>query len=203
MATWTPTEDLVEALGKARMLGRWQSGSPEWHAARATGIGGSDIGAIIGVNPFKTSDDLLAEKLGLSEPIEPNMAMKLGTYLEGGIRRLWHDENRDWLDVYSTGTWQSLENERWLANPDGLIQWHDGQLGVLEIKYTGRKWSELPLYYEAQLLWYLHVLGLTKGILVQIQGHNLTEWNVELTPEKQERIVRLVEAFMVRLDRKR
>jgi hypothetical protein len=130
------------------------------------------------------------------------MAMKLGTYLESGIRKLWHDENRAWLDVYSTGTWASTTNERWLANPDGLIQWHDGSLGILEIKYTSRKWTELPVYYEAQLLWYLHVLGLTKGILVQVQGHNLTEWNVELTEEKAERLVRLVEAFMVRLDRK-
>jgi len=46
-------------------------------------------------------------------------------------------------------------------------------------------------------------LGVTKRFVVQVQSHNVTEWHVELTPEKQERIVRLVEAFMVRLDRKR
>jgi putative phage-type endonuclease len=201
--TWIATEQLVEDLGKAIMLGRWRSGTPEWHEARNAGIGGSDIGAIIGVNPYKTFEDVLNDKLGTGQEVVPNMAMKMGTYLESGIRRLWHDENREWLDVYDTGTWQSTTNARWIANPDGLIQWHDGKLGILEIKYTARKWDTLPLYYEAQVLWYLNVLGLTKGILVQANGHNLTEWDVELTEDKQKRIVEAVEAFTSVLDRRK
>ncbi len=45
--------DAIEALGKAMFIGSFGSGSPEWHAARA-GIGGSDVGVIMGKSQYKS-----------------------------------------------------------------------------------------------------------------------------------------------------
>ena len=126
----------IEALGFGKYLGTFEPNSPEWHEARK-GIGGSDIGALMGKSPFKSPFQLWAEKTGqLSDEIEPSMPMKLGTAFEPAIRQLFQEENKDWLTVHETGTWQSKENSLLKANPDGIIEWKDGELGVLEIKFT-------------------------------------------------------------------
>lgn len=194
MATWIPIEDEVAALGVATMLGRWRSGTPEWHEARK-GIGGSEVGAICGVNPYKSPAMVLAAKLGHEEPMVPNLAMKLGTHFEAPIRRLWKEENAAFLECYDTGTWQHIAQPTWKANPDGLIRWNDGTLGVLEIKYTARKWTSVPDYYRYQVLWYMNVLGLRRAILVQCVGHTIAEWTIDYDENKLQEITTKVLAF--------
>lgn len=169
----------IEALGFAKFLGKYENQSPEWHAARA-GIGGSDIAAILGKSPWKSAFTLWGEKLGsLATDEEPSMAMKLGTKFEQPIRELWEEINSDWLKVHETGTWQSNANALWKANPDGIIEWEDGQLGVLEIKFTRQYWDELPEHYALQVQWYMHVLGLRKAIVVAVAGGDLKEFKVD------------------------
>lgn len=200
MATWIPTEELIEATGRAKMLGRWRAGTENWLLARARGITGTDVGAIVGANPWKTADDLLAEKLNpLGSQIEPTLPMQFGSAFEDGILKVWKDQNVAWLDAFKTGTWQSCENPTHIANPDALIQWHNGDLGVLEIKYTARKWDKLPEYYRLQVLWYLHVLGLRKGLLVQVYGHTLTEWPIHYDTEAMKPVLEAVKRFQNRL----
>ena len=48
-------------------------------------LGGSDLAAICGVNPYCTSYDLWLEKTGQLDEQKENTAMTLGTYLESGI----------------------------------------------------------------------------------------------------------------------
>jgi predicted phage-related endonuclease len=170
-------EKRVEDLAKAMCIGYFESGSPEWHVARA-GIGGSDIGTICGVNRYQTRADLLKTR---QEPagdvLVPNLAMRLGTAFEAPIRRLWTEDNSQWLHVVETGTWQSLENPFWKANPDGLIRWNDGEIGILEIKNSmAREMSPSWLY---QVNWYLMVLGLRRAVLVQCQGNKFVEYSIE------------------------
>ena len=167
----------VEALGKAMIIGHYESGSPEWLEARS-GIGGSDIGTICGVNRYQTREQLLESRLSGSEAvIEPNLAMRLGTAFEPAIRRLWLEDNSQWLSVIETGPWESLENPYWKANPDGLIRWNDGEIGILEIKN-----SQAPALSDAwlyQVNWYLMVLGLRRAILVQCKGNKFVEYSIE------------------------
>jgi predicted phage-related endonuclease len=40
----------------------------EWLAARRLGIGGSDIGALLGASPWSTPLDVWADKTGQAEP---------------------------------------------------------------------------------------------------------------------------------------
>ena len=170
-------ETRVEALGKAMLIGTYESGSPEWHEARA-GIGGSDIGTICGVNRYQTRTELLQSRQnGTQSLIEPNLAMRLGTAFEPAIRRLWLEDNYDWLTVVETGTWQSQENPYWKSNPDGLIRWNDGEIGILEIKN-----SQAPTMSDAwlyQVNWYLMVLGLRRAVLVQCKGNKFIEFSIE------------------------
>jgi putative phage-type endonuclease len=193
----------IEALGFGKYLGTFEPNSPEWHEARE-GIGGSDIGALMGKSPWKSPFQLWAEKTGqLSEDIEPSMPMKLGTAFEPAIRQLFQEENKDWLTVHETGTWQSKENSLLKANPDGIIEWKDGQLGVLEIKFTRQYWDDLPDHYNLQVQHYLQVLGLKRGLVVAVAGGDWKEFEVVLDDSLVEDMKTAVRAFYDFVDAKR
>ena len=185
----------IEALGFARYLGTFEPNSPEWHNARK-GIGGSDVASVMDKNPYKSAFQLWAEKTGqISDDIEPSMPMKLGTAFEPTIRALFAKENEAWLTVHETGTWQSIENPKLVANVDGIIEWHNGKLGVLEIKFTRQYWDELPEHYNLQVQHYLQVLGLERGMVVAVAGGDWKEFEVVRDESLVEEMKTRVRAF--------
>jgi putative phage-type endonuclease len=167
----------IEALGKAKFIGAFDAGSPEWHNARS-GIGGSDVGVILGYSQYKSPYTLWAEKSNLIDSTSSTIPMRLGSALEPAIFDFFAAENKDWLKVYQTGTWQSNEHEWAKANPDGIIEWADGTLGVLEIKHSAVYVSEIPESWRLQVLWYLWVLGLKRGVVCAVIGGRYTEFEV-------------------------
>jgi putative phage-type endonuclease len=168
----------IEALGFAKYLGTFEPGSAEWHNARK-GIGGSDIASVMDKNPWKSCYTLYCEKTGLIDSdIEPSMPMKLGTAFEPVIRQLFQEANSDWLTVHETGTWASVEDPRSVANVDGIIEWKNGKLSVLEIKFTRQYWDELPEHYNLQVQHYLSVLGLDSAMVVAVAGGDWKEFEV-------------------------
>lgn len=186
----------IESAGLALLVGYYENNSPEWHAERAGCIGGSDIAAIMGKSPWKSYYTLWAEKTGLiDDSIEPTMAMKMGTAFEPVIRKLWAENNAEWLAVSETGTWASVEHPTWKANPDGLIRWKDGELGILEIKHTSQWWENLPEMYELQVQWYLHLLGLTRGVVVAVAGGYWREFTVEYDQSLMQEVQAAVALF--------
>jgi len=57
-------------------------GSPEFHVERMKGLGASDVGAVLGVNPWRSAVDVWLEKTGRKPPFEGNAATYWGTKLE-------------------------------------------------------------------------------------------------------------------------
>ncbi len=53
-----------------------------FHAERLSGLGGSDIGAILGLNPWRTPYQVWAEKTGAAEPFTGNLQTRFGSYAE-------------------------------------------------------------------------------------------------------------------------
>jgi putative phage-type endonuclease len=178
----------------AILTGYYEPDSPEWHEARK-GISGSDIGAILGVSPFKSTYTLWAEKRGLvSDHIEPSIPMRMGTLFEPAIRQLFSEQHPS-FEVMETGTWSSHINPTWKANPDGLIRYMDGDLGILEIKHTSQYWSELPRTYFEQVHWYLDVLALPFAIVAAVTGGRYTEFTVEYDKAHAEGVRERVAGF--------
>ena len=143
----------IEKLGAAKLIGSHPSGSAAWMEQRQESIGGSDIAPILNLSPFKSCLTLWYEKAGALEQPEATMRMKLGNYLEEGIIRAYADENPNLTIYYADWTFASTENESFHANPDAVIEDKLGNLSILEIKHTGRYWTELPEYYRYQVLW--------------------------------------------------
>jgi putative phage-type endonuclease len=190
----------IEALGFAKYLGTFEPGTPEWHKARQ-GLGGSDIASVMDMNPWKSAFTLYAEKTGLIDGnIEPSLPMQLGTAFEPVIRDLFVKNNSEWLKVHETGTWASIEEPRSVANPDGIIQWDDGSLGVLEIKFSRMYWDKLPEHYNLQVQHYLSVLGLKRGVVVAVAGGDWKEFDVVRDDSLIQTMKSRLEAFYGFLD---
>jgi putative phage-type endonuclease len=190
----------IEALGFAKYLGTFEPGTPEWHKARQ-GLGGSDIASVMDMNPWKSAFTLYAEKTGLIDGnIEPSLPMQMGTAFEPVIRDLFVKNNSEWLKVHQTGTWASIEEPRSVANPDGIIEWDDGSLGVLEIKFSRMYWDKLPEHYNLQVQHYLSVLGLKRGVVVAVAGGDWKEFDVVRDDSLVQAMKSRVEAFYGFLD---
>lgn len=54
----------------------------EWLQLRSKGIGSSEVGTLVGVNPYETPYQLWRRKKGLDAPKAETFAMKAGHYLE-------------------------------------------------------------------------------------------------------------------------
>lgn len=184
----------IENLGLAKYLGTFKSGTQEWHNARA-GIGGSDIGAILGYSQYKSAFTLWAEKIGRIDGVTSTIPMRLGTALEPAIRDFFATENKDWLKIHETGTWQSTKYDWAKANPDAIIEWDNGELGVLEIKHSATYVSEIPKSWELQVQWYLTILGLKRGIVCAVIGGRYTEFSVSVDDSLSNDLITRVVAF--------
>lgn len=170
----------------AEYLGTFPSGSPEWHALRATGLGGSEIAAVLGLSPFESRFSLWHRKRGEAAPQPENDEMRAGKYFEAGIAAWFRDTHPDYR-VRRVGTYRSKARPWQIANPDRIITGPDRGREVLEIKNlrTADGWGEpgtdeVPVYYRAQVLWYLDVLGLDRGrFAIAVGGQDLREYVVD------------------------
>src|SRR5437763_1146164 len=64
----------------------------DWLRARRAGLGGSEISALAGLNPWMSAFDLWLLKCGLAEPQPQTPIMKVGLKLEPAIAELYSEE---------------------------------------------------------------------------------------------------------------
>lgn len=186
---------LPEQLGTASFIGTFANGSPEWHAVRAKGIGGSEVSTICGLNKWESAFTLWAKKTGqISDNLKQSEPMFWGSKLESVIMDEFITRNPD-LEVWEdAGTWRSSKpNEEWChANPDGIFKDADGDFGIIEIKTAAYAddWNlpaenvrgsaeDVPVYYRTQVQWYLRIFGFKKAIVVALfSGNKYREFEV-------------------------
>ena len=188
----------IVKLEKAALLGYFEHDSVEWHEARK-GVAGSLISCLMGHNPWRSAYTAFHEYQGNLDRVSegPSLAMRLGNFFEQTIKDFWVKENSEWVkEIHNTGTWQSIANPNFKANPDGFIEWVDGSVTLIEIKFTRNPMNELPLHYYDQVQWYLHVLGLKKGLLVALANGELVEHEVEYDAEYCELLEKTADDFL-------
>ena len=135
----------------------------DWILERRYGIGASDAGTIIGVNPWKSNVDLWLEKTGQREPedISGKPYVQYGHDAEPHIRALFALDHPE-LQVLYESPYKIIQNDdhSWiLGTPDGELIDSEGNHGGLEIKTTeimhGGQWHEwdgrIPDQYYAQV----------------------------------------------------
>lgn len=132
----------------------------KWLEWRKGGIGGSDIGAIVGVNRYKTAFDVWADKLGMAVDRQ-NAAMRKGSVLEGMVAQMYSEDTG--LALVEPDT---VEMGIFRATGDRVCS--DAPKRGWEIKSTTMRgvssWGEpgtddVPATYLMQCLWYAGLYG--------------------------------------------
>ena len=153
-------------MGAYKLLGKAKD-RQEWLRWRQRGIGGSDAGAILGINTHKRAEQVFEEKLD-PQPIErSNDAMRFGTVFEPYVMELLSEHYPE-AQLAAGDPWGTIQSEErpWqLANIDGLLLQDRQPAGVgLEIKTCSASMHRLwrvgvPAAYFAQVQHYMSVLG--------------------------------------------
>ena len=105
----------------------------DWHKLREKRIGGSDIGAILGVNPYKSIIDVYIDKTE-GATFKGNAATHWGHMLEGTVIKEFANRHSE-LIVYEAP--YSIVDNFFIANLDSVLKDKEtGNYGVLEIKTT-------------------------------------------------------------------
>lgn len=141
----------------------------EWLENRLKGIGGSEISAVIGQNPYMDNQTLWKIKTGRiqQEDISEKPYVKYGTKAEEYMRELFKLDFPQFCVEYVDNN--SFTNPKYpfaQASLDGWMFDQVGRLGVLEIKTTEiinpmqrAKWrSRIPDNYFCQCIFYMAVM---------------------------------------------
>lgn len=145
----------------------------EWLAERRKGLGGSDAGAVCGMNRYRSALDVYCDKLSLIPPKADNEAMRLGRDLEDYVARRFSAETGKKVHrVKRDGGF--IRNPKYpfaFANVDRLIYGEKAGLecktaSALNLKRFGE--TEFPEEYYCQCVHYLAVTGLEKWYLAAL-----------------------------------
>ena len=163
---------------------------------RRQGIGGTDVGSIMGANPYRSPIACYKDKLGEMPPVEVNHAMEWGNRLEDVIGMKYSDDNNlyfydkdvacasapDFVEgwnvvMYKPDTERSEKHQWAYAHPDFYVFNGKERTGI-EIKTVGegiykKYWSEgeIPPWQYYQVVWYSMVTKINKWTMVGFAPH--------------------------------
>lgn len=141
----------------------------EWLKNRFEGLGGSEISAIVGLNPYMDNIALWEYKTRRKQPkdISDKLFVKYGVKAEPLLRELFKLDFPEYVVEYLENNSFRNSDYPWAqASLDGLLTDPEGRKGILEIKTTEimnpicrEKWNnKIPDNYYCQCLFYMAVV---------------------------------------------
>lgn len=170
----------------------------EWLKYRKLGIGGSDAGAICGLNPYRTAMQVFQDKI--SDDIEEldNEAMRQGRELEDYVARRFMEATGKKVRK-ANYMFCSEEHPFMLADVDRMLC--GGRIG-LECKtaspYLADKWEDgkIPLSYQIQCFHYMAVCNADAWyIAVLIYGREFKYYRLERDEEMIADLIQIEKNF--------
>lgn len=182
--------DAVWATPAANRLLPATASRGQWLAARATGIGGSDIAALLGLSEWGTRMGVYADKIGRPDESD-NDAMEWGRRLEDAVVDYFEDNTG--IVTRRVGLVRSRQHPVAVASLDRLTDCSgvcDRPDGILETKTTNwrqeEKWDDdqIPDSAELQAVWYLGVTGRSHAhVVCLVDGRRPIMRTVQANPE--------------------
>ncbi len=165
------------------------------------GLGGTDVAAILGLNPWKTPHDVWLDKLGLSEPPPQTEAAKWGLLLEPIIAQQYAER---------LGVRVRQPQPRFVRHPDhrwalGALDYVvEGAAVGLDCKVTrpeyGYLWGEegtdeVPDDVLVQAQWYLFITGYRRWDVAVLMGYRMPVYQVQPDPDLQQMLFERAREF--------
>ena len=178
-------------------------------AARATGIGASEVAPVLGIVPGAI--DVYARKVGEAPDFEGNDMTEFGHRIEDVIGD-GYVARHPGIRIYKPGTLRHRQHEWALATPDRVVappglgrpareDWRD----LLEIKtvfFSGGDYGEagtgeIPEKHLVQVAWQMAVADMPHATLVALVNGSYREYPVKRDPELEGLLLQAVEKFWV------
>ena len=159
----------------------------EWLQLRKHGIGGSDAGAVCGLNPYSSAMKVFQDKTGESVEEKESEAIRIGHDLEDYVAQRFMEATG--LKVRKSNyMYRSTEYPFMVADVDRLIVGEDAGLECKTASaYNASKWADgnIPLHYIIQCYHYMAVTGkrvwyIAAVILGQEFTYRKLEWDDDL-----------------------
>lgn len=175
-------------MGEAALI----NGTPEWHADRRLGIGGSDCAAALGESRWKTPFQLYLEKIGEAQPEDETWEMERGKAMEPLLRQHFADTTKLEVSLPNAAIVHPLYP--WMRyNPDGLCPRR--VLGEFKTASSYEGWGEegtdeIPIEYLLQVQHGLACLDYEVAkCSVSINGRKPRYYEIPADKELQEMII--------------
>lgn len=170
----------------------------KWLRLRKTGIGGSDAGAICGVNPYSSAMKIFRDKTGEVAEEQDNEAIRIGHDLEDYVAKRFMEATG--LKVRKSNfMYRSVEHPFMLADVDRIVIGEDAGLECKTASaYNADKWADgnIPLHYIMQCYHYMAVTGKrTWYIAAVILGREFICRRLEWDDELVGRLIAIEEKF--------
>ena len=170
----------------------------EWLRLRKTGIGGSDAGAICGVNPYSSAMKVFQDKTSEDVETQDNEAIRIGHDLEDYVAKRFMEATG--LKVRKSNfMYRSTEHPFMIADVDRLVVGEDAGLECKTASaYHADKWAngKIPLHYAMQCYHYMAVTGKRIWYLaVVILGREFTYRKLEWDDELISSLINIEESF--------
>jgi putative phage-type endonuclease len=176
--------------------------TPEQLEMRRTGIGGSEVAAVLGLSHFATPLDVWRAKVeGYTLADSPHL--RRGRLLEPAVAA-WYAEETG-AQLREVGTLRHPTRPLALATPDRLAVLPSGEERLLECKTAGwraaQEWGEegtdeVSQGYLLQVVWTLAVTGLQRAdVAVLVAGEDFRLYHVARDEELEAMLLEEVEAW--------
>ena len=169
-----------------------------WLKYRKQGIGGSDAGAVCGLNPYRTAIQVYYDKTSDSIEDVDNEAMRQGREFEEYVARRFCEASGKKVRRANTMFYDE-KNPFMIADVDRMIV---GENAGLECKtaspYSEEKWRDdkIPLSYQLQCYHYMSVCNADSWyIAVLIYGRDFKYYRIERDDEVIENLIRIEKEF--------
>lgn len=132
-----------------------QQRSTEWYAIRFTNIGGSEVAAVLGIDPYKTYAKLIADKVGIGEPFKGSTATRWGTIFEP-VTKKWSEIVLKMDDKIIEAPSIKGKFKRQRYSPDGLgVVKLDDAIYIILFEFKAplsrQPGKTIPRHYKAQV----------------------------------------------------
>ena len=158
----------------------------EWLEYRRSGIGGSDVSAVLGVSPFITGRDLYYDKLRIVSAVDDTanwVQKEIGNLLEDLVAKIFHVKTG--YRIYQLKKMFRHPAYGFMtANIDYFAELSNGETAIVEIKTTnynntGKWWDgrneTVPLNYELQGRHCMSVMNLNRVYFCCLYGNSADE----------------------------
>lgn len=171
----------------------------EWLALRKNYIGGSDAGAVAGMNPYMGAYAVWLEKTGRAQGFEGNLTTEVGQYLEDFVAKEFERQsgkktrNVNKTLVNAAYPWACADIDRRIVGENAILECKTTN-SLPAMKLFGR--NEYPSQWYCQMVHYLAVTGAEKAYLaVLISGREFRIFELARDESEIDALMRIEEKF--------